>query len=78
MNSFSMVILCSDGSVRATFTPALELRRYDELLEIVRDGISIEHLRRSLEGAALAWRVSVALEPYDHRNERTRMSGMVA
>jgi len=78
MKSFSMVILCSDGSVRATFTPALELRRYDELLEIVRDGISIEHLRRSLEAAATAWRVTVALEPYDHRRERLRASEMVA
>ncbi|WP_425616475.1 hypothetical protein NA78x_000121 [Anatilimnocola sp. NA78] len=78
MTSFSLVILCKDGSVQATFTPPLELRHYDELLEIVRDGVSIEHLRQSLEAAARSWQVAVRIEPYDSAQERARTASRVA
>jgi len=62
MQSSSLNVLCTDGAVHVTFSPALTPEQYAELLEMVRGDCTIADLRARLQNVSQIWQVQAVLE----------------
>jgi len=62
MESTMLTLLCSDGTIRATFIPALNALQYIELREIVTAASKTQELSEKLAIAAVEWRVQLDVQ----------------